>query len=219
MYRGVILDIDGTLVDTNDAHAHAWKEALSNHGYNIPYERIRSLMGMGGDNLLSELLHLPKDDERTRYIGQERKDIFVTRFLPQVQALPATREFVSRLLDAGIKVVIATSAEPDEASRLLQIANVDDLVDEPTGLGEVKNSKPDPDAVQVALQKLNLAPNEAVMIGDTPYDIEAAKKAGVKTIVVRTGGFTDAQLKGAVAIYNDLADLLAQFDGSPLMRH
>jgi HAD superfamily hydrolase (TIGR01509 family) len=215
MYRGVILDIDGTLVESNDAHAHAWREALSNHGYNIEYERIRRLIGMGGDNLLQTLLNLPKDSERAHYISQERKDIFARQFLPQIDKLPATREFVQRLKDSGLKVVIATSAEPDEAEKLLQIAQVDDLIDETTSLGEVKHSKPDPDTVEAALKKLDLSPEEVVMVGDTPYDIEAAEKAGVKTIAMRTGGFSDQELNGALALYNDFNDLLTQYDRSP----
>jgi HAD superfamily hydrolase (TIGR01509 family) len=216
MIKGVILDVDGTLVDSNDAHAQSWREALSIHSYNIPYDRIRSLIGMGGDNLLEELLRLPKDDDRGHYISQERKDIFTNRFIPQLEALPATREFVQRLKDRGIKVVVATSAEKDEASTLLKIAKVDDLIDDMTSLSDANHSKPDPDTIQAALEKLGLPADQAVMVGDTPYDVQAAEKAGVKTITVRTGGFGDEELKGSLAIYDNFEDLLAQFDSSPL---
>ncbi len=214
--RGVILDVDGTLIDSNDALARAWLEAMAQYGHFIPYEQIRWLIGEGGDKLMPQTLGLPAQSEEGKKISARRKAVFNQLYMPTLQAFPDTRELVQRMRDGGLKVAIGSSAKQDELEAELRIANIDDLIDVVASGSDVEHSKPSPSIVEVALAKLALAPDAVVMIGDTPYDIEAAAKAHVGTIAMRTGGWTDKELARAIAIYNDPADLLAHYDTSPL---
>jgi HAD superfamily hydrolase (TIGR01549 family) len=217
-FRAVILDVDGTLVDSNDAHARSWQEALSEHGYDVPFKRIRNLIGMGGDNLLPEAIHVEKDSELGQQIAKRRQEIFKSRYLPELKAFPEVRALVARLRDAGLKVVVASSGEKDEVEHLLELAQVTDLVEAQTSSADAENSKPDPDIIEAALEKLDYPPYQVVMLGDTPYDVEAASKAGVPVIAMRSGEFSDDDLKDAIAIYDDAADLLHHFNSSPLVK-
>ena len=216
--RGVILDVDGTLVDSNDAHARAWVEALGEAGFDVPFERVRPLIGMGGDKLLPEVTGLPEDDPRAKRAGERRGEIFKARLLPSLRAFPRTRELLLRMRDAGLKLAVASSAEPDELKALLRVAGAGDLVVGASSADDVGRSKPDPDVVHAALGRLALDPAQVVMIGDTPYDMEAAARAGVRFIGFRCGGWDGERLRGAIAVYDGPADLLARFDGSPLVR-
>ena len=216
--RGVILDVDGTLVDSNDAHARAWVEALKEAGFDVPFERVRPLIGMGGDKLLPEVTGLPEDDPRAKRAGERRGEIFKARFLPSLRAFPRTRELLLRMRETGLKLAVASSAEPDELKALLRIAGAEDLVVGASSADDVGRSKPDPDVVHAALGRLALDPAQVVMIGDTPYDVEAAARAGVRAIAFRCGGWDGERLRGAIAVYDGPADLLARFDGSPLVR-
>ena len=210
--RGVILDVDGTLVDSNDAHAHAWVDALAEHGYEVPFEKVRRLIGMGGDKLLPEVAGIEKDSAPGKAIDRRRGEIFKTRYLPTLRPFPQVRPLLQRMRDQGWKLVVASSAKADELDPLLKIAQADDLVAETTSSNEAKHSKPSPDIIQVALDKFGGPAEQAVMLGDTPYDVEAAAKAGVRTVAFRCGGWGDADLKGAWQVYDDAADLLAHFD-------
>ncbi len=214
--HGVIFDVDGTLVDSNDAHARAWVEALAEHGYDLPFERIRRLMGMGGDNLLPEVCGLEKDTPLGKQISDRRSEIFRERYLPHVQPFPCVEELLQHMRDSGIKLVVASSAQADELTALLEIAKATSFFVTTTSSSDAENSKPDPDIVQAAVERIQYGPDEVVMIGDTPYDIESARKAGVAVIALRCGGWNDQELAGALAIYDDPADLLAHYDESPL---
>ena len=214
--RGVILDVDGTLVDSNDAHARAWVDALRDGGFDVPFERVRPLIGMGGDKLLPEVTGLPEQDPRAERIGKRRGEIFKTRFLPTLRAFPRTRDLLVRMRDAGLKLAVASSAEPQELHSLLHIAGASDLVEGASSAADAGPSKPDPDVVHAALERLGMDPAAVVMVGDTPYDVEAAARASVRPIAFRCGGWDDQRLRGAIAIYDGPADLLARFDASPL---
>lgn len=214
--RGVILDVDGTLVDSNDAHARAWVEALEEGGFEVPFERVRPLIGMGGDKLLPAVTGLPEEDARVERIGKRRGEIFKARFLPSLRAFPRTRDLLLRMREDGLKLAVASSAEPEELKALLRIAGADELVEGASSADDAGSSKPDPDVVHAALGRLRLEPSEVVMIGDTPYDVEAAARARVGAIAFRSGGWDDARLGGAIAIYDDPADLLARFAESRL---
>lgn len=214
--RGVILDVDGTLVLSNDAHAQSWMEAMADFGYYVTYEKVRPLIGMGGDKVLPETIGLQKDSEEGIKISAKRKEIFKKRYLPVLQAAPGSRELLEYMRVQGLKLAIASSSEKDELKALLQVAGASDLVQEVTSSSDASRSKPDPDVMQVTLQRIGLPANQVLMLGDTPYDIEAAAKVGVGTIALRCGGWTDPELKGALAIYNDPADLLDHYDTSPL---
>ncbi len=214
--KGVLLDIDGTLVLSNDAHAQAWVDAFAVYGYGITFEQVRPLIGMGGDQLMPTLIPDMSNEEGIgKEISDYRKQLFQAEYAPDLQPTNGARELVERLQGANLQVVIASSAQSAELDTLLKAAQVQDLIHLATTSSDADVSKPAPDIVAVALQKGKLTPDQTVMIGDTPYDIEAAGKAGVPVIAVRCGGFSDDQLKGAIAIYNDPADLLQQFESSP----
>ena len=214
--RGIILDIDGTLVDSNDAHAKAWVEAFAEHHIHVAFEQVRPLIGMGGDKLLPKVANVSEDTPLGKAIGERRGEIFKTRYLPHIKAFPSTRELLLRVRDDGLKLAVASSAKEEELKPLLKIAGIEDLIEEKTSSDDADHSTPDPDIVKAALDGAGLAADEALMLGDTPYDIESASRAGVKVIAFRSGGWDDAHLAEAIAIYDDPGDLLAHYDESPI---
>lgn len=216
--RAVLLDIDGTLVDSNDAHAESWVEALAGHGHRIPFEEVRRLIGMGGDKLLAATAGISDESPEGRALKEARKSLFNFRYLPALKAFPGVRDLLVRLRDEGLALVVATSSEKDVMGRVLEVAGIADLLPLRTSSGDAENSKPDPDIVGAALKQAGCGPGEAIMLGDTPYDIEAAGKLGISTVAFRCGGWDDANLKDALAVYDGPADLLARFDDSPLAR-
>lgn len=217
-YDAVILDVDGTLVDSNDAHAHAWTEAFTAAGIAVPYSRARRLIGMGGDLLVPAAAMLDLDDPRGPIIEAQRAATFKARWLGEVKPMPRARAFVEALLGHGLRVAVASAASGDELGALLRLAEVDDLIDIRTSSDDAAWSKPNPDILFAALARIPCPPDRAVFIGDTPYDLEAALFARVDAIAVRSGGWSDALLIGALAIYDDVAELLAQLDTSPIFR-
>lgn len=214
--RGIIFDVDGTLVDSNDAHAHAWIEAMAEQGHHITFETVRPLIGMGGDKVLPQMLGIAKDSEEGKRISQCRKEIFKPRYVPHLKAFPSAMQLLERMHEQELKLIIATSAEPDELQALLQIIgpHAADLFEHQISAKQAKHSKPDPDVLAVAVQSSGYDPQELVMIGDTPYDIEAAAKVKVRTIAFRCGGWSDQDLSGAMTIYDGPADLLAHYGNS-----
>lgn len=215
--QGVLLDIDGTLILSNDIHAQAWVEAFAAFDYDVPFDQVRPLIGMGGDHIIPKFAPGLNDQEgRGKTIADHRKSLLKNKFASHIAPANGARELVLKMKNSGLKLTIASSANPEELGLLLKAAQVDDLLHEATTSGDADTSKPAPDIVQAALAKSQLAPDEVLMLGDTPYDIEAAGKAGVRVVAVRCGGFSDEQLSGAIAIYNDPADLLEQYDQSPL---
>jgi HAD superfamily hydrolase (TIGR01509 family) len=216
--RGVILDVDGTLVDSNEAHAQAWLTAMRKHGFKVEAERVRKLIGMGGDNLLPEAISVEAESDLGEKLSDQRASVFQDEYLPHLKAFPQVRALLERMAERGLRLVVASSAQADELEPLLDLARVADLIEQQTSSSDADNSKPNPDIVQAALDQLGLAPHETLMLGDSPYDVEAAAKAGVRVVAVRSGGFTDEELRGAIAIYDDVADLLARFEESPFGR-
>ena len=214
----VLLDVDGTLIDSNDAHARAWVAALHEHGYIVPFARVRPLIGMGGDKLLPGLVGLdPESGEATR-IAESRAEAF-RRELPTLRPTGGARALLELLREEGLERVVATSAQAEEVQSILEQAGVADLIGTTASSGDAEHSKPDPDIVQAALRKSGKTSAHAIMIGDTPYDIQAAKRARVPCIALRCGGWwNDAALADAVAIYDDPADLTARFPSSPFVR-
>ena len=218
MTRAVLLDVDGTLVDSNTAHARAWADTLAESGMSIPVERVRRLIGKGGDKLLPELTGIDVESRRGEELVARRTEIFESRYLPTLRALPGARELLQRLRDEDIALVVATSAGTDELEGILEVAGLDDLLPKRTSSDDAERSKPDPDIVAAALKKSGARARDAIMLGDTPYDVEAAGRAGVGIIGLRSGGWDDAALAGALACYDHPAALLAAIDDSPLAR-
>jgi HAD superfamily hydrolase (TIGR01509 family) len=215
-YSTVLLDVDGTLVDSNDAHTDAWVSAFAEAGVAVDRGRVRRSIGMGGDKLMPAVSGIEETSPLGQRISRRRKEIFRTAHLPHLHAFRDAGRLVAALKARQLTLVAASSAKRDELEPLLRIAHADALLDHRTSSDDASESKPDPDIVRAALAKAKAPPGDAVMIGDTPYDIDAATRAGVDCIAVRCGGWADADLDGAVAIYDGPWDLLANLADSPL---
>ena len=217
--RTVLLDIDGTLIDSNDAHTRAWIDSLKAHGYVVSFEQVRPLIGMGGDKVLPELTGLDPESGEAKRMSETRSELFLKRELPALRPTRGARALLEHMLGVGLELTVATSAKEDEVRALLEQAGVSDLIQLASSADDAERSKPDPDIVQAALRLSRSQAAHSAMIGDTPYDVEAAARARVPAIALRCGGWwDDAALAKATAIYDDPADLLARFDESPLGR-
>ena len=217
MIKAVIFDVDGTLIDSNDFHAEAWKKAFAEEGYEFPLEKIRQQIGKGADTLLPEFL---TENEIKKYgdrIAKRRGEIFKKEYLDRVQPFPKVRELFEKIRADGKKIALASSSKKKEVEAYEKIANVADLVEHETSSDDAEKSKPEPDIFQAALKLLgNPQPSEVIVVGDTPYDAEAAKKAKIKIIGVLCGGFSKEILEkaGCIEIYENPADLLANYKKS-----
>src|SRR5690242_13447045 len=210
--RVVLLDIDGTLIDSNDAHARAWVESLAEYGYVVSFERLRPLIGKGGDKILPELVGLDPESPEAQRMSETRGEIFRSRELPHLRATAGARDLLLRFRADGYELSVATSAKADDVRATLEQALVADLIQTTTSSDDAEHSKPDPDIVRAALRQSGRPASHAVMLGDTPYDIEAATRARVRIVALRCGGWwSDKALRGAVAIYDDPAALLASY--------
>ncbi|HEX6277239.1 MAG TPA: HAD family hydrolase [Polyangiaceae bacterium] len=218
MLRAVLLDIDGTLVDSNDAHASAWVDVFAEFGRAVPFERVRPLIGKGGDKLMPETIGLDAESPEGKRIDARRTAIFRERYLPKLAAFPRAAELLERLHSDGFRLVVATSAKKDDMDALLEICGGSKFLFGRTSSDDAEESKPDPDIVAAALGRARVARDEALMLGDTPYDVEAARRAGVGTVAVRSGGWDTAALDGAVAVYADVSELLERYADSPFAR-
>jgi HAD superfamily hydrolase (TIGR01509 family) len=211
----VLLDVDGTLIDSNNAHASAWVDAAREFGYDTPYSVLRPMIGMGGDKLMPEAFGISHESEQGKAMSKRRTEIFGERYLPALRPFPAARALLERMRADGYALVVATSAKKDEMKGLLRAAGVEDLLEETTSSSDAESSKPDPDIVVAALDKADASPSEAIMLGDTPYDVAAAKAAGVPIVALRCGGWNADELSDAIAVYADPAELLREYDRSP----
>jgi len=218
MYRAVIFDVDGTLVDSNDAHAHAWVKAIAETGREVEFARVRRLIGKGGDKLLPDVTGLSIESPEGKAIAKRRREIFNREYLPRLKPTRGARQLVERLHRDGMTLVVASSAEKDELDDLLNVPGVKDFFKAKTSSDDAERSKPDPDIVTAALKQAGSTAAETIMVGDTPYDVEAAKRAGIDIIALRSGGWADGDLRGAIAIYDDPAQLLERYDDSPFKR-
>jgi HAD superfamily hydrolase (TIGR01549 family) len=215
----VIFDVDGTLVDSVDLHARAWQEAFEHFGKRFDYERVRYQIGKGGDQLMPVFLSEDELDEFGEELEEYRGQLFKRDYLPRVKGFPAVRELFERVGREGLQIALASSAKADELKTYKKIADIEDLVEEETSADDAEKSKPHPDIFEAALERLGgTRPSEAVVVGDTPYDAQAAGKLSLRTIGVLCGGFPEAELRhaGCTDIYRDPADLLARYDTSPL---
>jgi HAD superfamily hydrolase (TIGR01509 family) len=212
--KAVLFDVDGTLVDSNDAHAAAWVRAFTEHQVDVDAIEVRRSIGMGGDKLMPRVSGIEEDSPLGAKIAARRGQIFKKEFLPGLSAFRDADALVAQIAALGVTAVAASSAQRDELTALLKIAGATSLMDASTSSDDADQSKPAPDIVHAALQRAKVAPGEAVMIGDTPYDVAAARQAGVRAIAFRSGGWLDPDLAGAIEIYDGPWDLLARFDRS-----
>jgi len=218
MYQAVIFDVDGTLVDSNDAHAQAWVLAITGSGRRVEFSRVRPLIGMGGDKLLPEVTGLSIESPEGKAIADTRRTIFRRDFLPHLQPTRGAQRLLESLRDDRKTLFVASSAEDDELDDLLKVAGASKLIDSMASSDDAERSKPDPDIVAAALARTGCPAAETVMVGDTPYDVEAALRTGIEIIGLRSGGWSDQDLDGAIAVYADPEDLLEHYDLSPFKR-
>jgi len=214
--RAVIFDVDGTLVDSVDLHAKAWVDAFAHFGHDVSFEKVRMQIGKGGDQLLPVFLSKEQLTREGKAIEQWRGDHFKRVYLGRVTGFPKVRDLFQRLISDGWKVALASSAKQDELEVYKKIARIDDLLDTETSSDDAEKSKPHPDIFQAALNRLGASPEDCVVVGDSPYDAEAATKAGIPAIGFRCGGFPEAALTAAgyQALYQSPADLLASYEAS-----
>jgi HAD superfamily hydrolase (TIGR01509 family) len=215
MPQAAILDIDGTLVDTNYHHAVAWYRAFRQHDIRLPIWRIHRGMGMGGDQLIAHLAGDEVEEEKGDDIRAAEKALYLT-FIEEVEPFDGARDFIATLRERGLTVVLASSAKATELDHYLDLLDTRELADDWTSSADVETTKPAPDLVQAAMEKAGT--KDAVMVGDTPWDIEAAERAGIETIAVLTGGFSADELReaGAAAVYESIAELRERISDSPL---
>lgn len=218
--RAVLFDVDGTLVDTNDLHAAAWREAFRRFGHDVPLDAIRWQVGKGGDNLIPSLLPESGEEEREA-MEAWRGDLYKREYMPRAVPFPGVRPLFERLVEDGIEVVLASSSSEAEVGFYLGLIGAEDLVTATTSKDDVGSSKPCPDIFEAALEKVGRAADEAIVVGDSVWDVKAAGKAGLRAIGFRSGGFPDAALleAGACALFDGPADLLACYDESLFARH
>ncbi|MCK1337427.1 HAD family hydrolase [Bradyrhizobium sp. 38] len=220
MPKAVIFDVDGTLLDSVDLHALAWHEAMVKFGHDVGFEQARGQIGKGGDKLIPHFLSEDAQRDHGKEMEEWRSNRFRSEYLPLVRPFSAVPDLLRRVRGVGIRIAVASSAKKDELSKYLEIAGIGDLVDVTTSSDEVKESKPAPDIFEAVLKKLEIEGHNAVAIGDTPYDAEAASKAKIATVGVLCGGFTESSLRqaGCVQVYPGPAALLACFGDSLLAR-
>lgn len=215
--KGVLLDIDGTLLDSNEAHARSWVDALARHGIERSSGVVGRLIGMGADGLLPAL-GIDAESDLGKTLSRETTEIFMTRYLPHLAPFPQARELLLRMRADGLTLVVATSAGKEELGPLLEQAGVADLLQGATSADDVEESKPSPDIVEAAMKRAELPAESLIMLGDTPYDVKAGTGAGVPVVAVRSGGWKDAELRGAARVYEDVAEILAGYATSPFAR-
>ena len=212
-----ILDIDGTLVDTNYHHTLSWARAFAGHDLILPLWRIHRHIGMGGDQVVSALCGQQVEDELGDEIRAAETDRYM-ELIDEVRPMEGARELIVSLRDRGRRVVLASSAKAEEVDHYLDLLDARDLADAWTTSADVEQTKPAPDLVQAALEHVDEDPGSAVMVGDTPWDVRAAADAGVETITVITGGFSEQELTeaGAVAVFESVAELGERLDETRL---
>jgi HAD superfamily hydrolase (TIGR01549 family) len=210
-----ILDIDGTLVDSNYQHAIAWYRALRQHGHVLPIWRIHRHIGMGGDQLIASLCGDEVEAQQGDAIRDAEKALYMA-LIDEVEPLAGARELIVDLQRMGRRIVLASSAKPDEVEHYLDLLDARGLADAWTTAGDVESTKPEPDLVHAALERAGA--DSAVMVGDSTWDCEAAQRAGVQTIAVLTGGFSEQELceAGAVAVFGSLEELRRRLSQTPL---
>ena len=218
MVEVLLSDIDGTLVDSNALHAEAWRRAFEHYGIQVSLDEAWTQIGKGGDKLIPVFVN---DSERVRLakpIEEFRKDLFHRDYMPRIVSFPKARDLLERVRQNGIRIVLATSSAAEDVATYKRIIGIEDLVEKIASGSDAKESKPDPDIFSTALAKIGLGADQAVALGDTPYDAQAAGKLGIRVIGLTCGGWkrNDLLSAGCLEVYRDPADLLLHFSDSLL---
>ncbi|MEB3278348.1 MAG: HAD family phosphatase [Lyngbya sp.] len=219
MPEAIIFDIDGTLVDSVHFHAEAWVKAFKQYGYDADFDKVRQQIGKGGEYILPEFIseeEIEKDGEK---ISDYRKEYYQKNLLDKIKPFPKVRELFERVKADGTQIVLASSARPKTVEHYQELLGIKDLINGVTSRGDVEQAKPNPDIFIAALNHLeNVSKESVIVVGDSPYDAQAAEKISLSTVGVLSGGFSEDVLKeaGCIAIYKDPADLLDRYEESPL---
>jgi HAD superfamily hydrolase (TIGR01509 family) len=211
MLEAIIFDVDGTLVDSVDLHARAWQEALAHFGYSVRFDDVRAQIGKGGDQLIPVFVPASDLDRVGSRLDKYRAELFARKYLHHVEAFAQVRELVRALRGDGKRIALASSAKGEELEHYKQLAGIDDLIKVETSSDDAERSKPYPDIFRAAVHKLGQPPlSRCVIVGDSPYDAQAARRAGLRSVGLRCGGFPEDVLRtaGFVTLYDDPADLL-----------
>jgi len=213
-----IVDVDGTLVDTNYQHAIAWYRAFREHGLTLPMWRIHRHIGMGGDQIVPALAGEEFAEEHGEEVRDTEKGCY-RELIGEVEPLPGARALLERLKEEGHTIVLASSAKEEELEDYLDMLDARELADEWTMSADVEATKPEPDLVRAALDKGEADAGDAILIGDSTWDCEAAERAGVRSIAVLSGGFATRELSdaGAMAVYDSAEELLERIEETPLV--
>jgi HAD superfamily hydrolase (TIGR01509 family) len=215
--EAALLDVDGTLIDSSYHHALAWYRAFRRHDIVLPMWRIHRAVGMGGDQLVPALAGPELDEEQGDDIRAARDEIYRSGLMDEVAPLEGGHELIAELKDRGLQVVLASSSPKDELERYLDLLDAGELADAWTTKDDVDATKPAPDLILAALEKAQT--ESAVLVGDTPWDVEAASKAGVETVCVITGGWSKQELReaGAIAVFESVDELHRHLEETPLI--
>lgn len=215
--QAILFDVDGTLVDSNEAHVDAWAVAFRQAGHPQEVDDIRLQIGKGGDLLVPALLPQASEDQR-KAIAEAQGRHFKSAYLAHIKPFPGARGLLQRVKESGRTIILASSAKKDEVEHYLRLLEAEDLVDAVTSADDVDASKPEPDIFEAALDRAGVGPDAAIVVGDTVYDVDAARRVGLATVGLTSGPYDFAQLKdaGALAVFADVADLLSGFERSPL---
>ena len=216
MQRAALLDVDGTLIDTNYQHAIAWYRAFRRHAIVLPIWRIHRHVGMGGDQLVPALVGRQTDEEQGDQIRDTRDELF-RELIDEVEPLEGARDLIVDLKERGFATVLASSSPQHEIDHYLDLLDARELADGWTTNDDVEATKPEPDLVRAALDRAGSG--EAVMVGDTPWDVESARKAGIETVTLVTGGYSEQELRdaGAAAVYQSVGELRRNLDAPPFV--
>ena len=215
MIKAFIFDIDGTLMDSNDAHAQSFVETFNKYGKDVSLDELKCLIGMGADDILKKYLNQKEFEKYGEEMKKFRSRLFLKKYLPDVKVFPKVRELFERIKRDGKQIVLASSAKSDELEKYLEKLKISDLIADETSSSDVEDSKPEPDIFQAAFKKLkNVKKEEVLVVGDTPYDAEAAAKAGLKIIGVTSGGWTIEKLlnEGCARVYQNISEIYQNYE-------
>lgn len=217
MIKAVIFDIDGTLIDSNAAHAESFVQAFKKFGKDAPFDELKCLIGMGADDILEKYLSRNEIEKFGEQLKEYRKKIFLAEFLPQLKTFPKMRDLLEKITSDDKQIALASSASEEELENYKEKLRISDLYEAETNADDADEAKPEPDIFQAALKKLkNVKKQEVIVVGDTPYDAVAARKAGLRIIGVTSGGWSPEKLlsEGCAAVYRDVAEIYNEYENS-----
>ncbi|HVG24273.1 MAG TPA: HAD family hydrolase [Thermoanaerobaculia bacterium] len=212
LMQAILLDIDGTLVDSNDKHTDCWVQAFAHFGKEVDWKLIRPQMGKGGDLLVPDTLNAREMRAFGEPLKKYRGELWKDEYMKSVQPFPGVRESIRAIADRGIKLAFASSSNPDEVEYYVELLGVGDLLEGTTSKEDAQFSKPSPEIFQAALERVKSDPARTIVVGDTPYDILAAHRSALPVVALRCGGFAEELLAKAEFVFDDLNAMTRELD-------